>query len=84
MAMKVVKLRRMEKYPDKNLYSFNLSLEGFLINGFVFNADTGSVLPPARLNKNGRKVPLVKAFGIHWKRLQKLVQQEIEGLYTCN
>jgi hypothetical protein len=78
--MKIAQLHRIEKYPDRRLYSFSLSVGGFIINGFVFSADTGAILSPTTLDARGRRVRIVKGFGIHWKRLRALVEAEVAQL----
>jgi hypothetical protein len=75
-VMKVVGLRRIESYPHKLLYQFNLALAGFIINGFVYNAESGSVMAPS-YRINGRRIRVVKAFGMQWKRLKLLLVQEL-------
>jgi len=72
--MKIVSLRRVTKYPDRRLYSFSLVLTPFIINGFLFNADKGAILSPT----NFQRKRIVRAHGIHWKRLQALLYVEVE------
>jgi hypothetical protein len=74
--MKLIKLHRIAKYPDRQLWAFNLGLEGFIVNGFVFNAETGSIMSPV-YKMGGKSIRIVKGFGIHWKRLKQLLLEEI-------
>lgn len=71
--MKVVKLHRIKSLKQPNLWSFNLSLNGFIINGFIFNADTGSVLTP----KGAHNRSVVRCFGAQMNTLRTLVKQAL-------
>lgn len=73
--MKIVNLKRLVKYPDRHLYLFNLSLEGFIVNGFVYSADSGAVLMPT-VYRGGKRLRVVKAFGIQVKRLKVMLERE--------
>ena len=77
--MRIHKLTRIPAFPDKRLFRFNLGLSGFIINGFLYNADSGSISSPS-FKVNGRRVVIVKGFGIHWKRLGVLLAAAVSAL----
>lgn len=77
--MRIHKLTRVTAFPKKRLFRFNLGLGGFIVNGFLYNADTGSVSSPS-FKVNGRRVVIVKGFGIHWKRLGVLLAAAVSAL----
>lgn len=52
------------------MYGFSITLGGFIVNGFTYNPTNGSIRMPA-WNFNGKNVPVVKAYGIHIKRLRE-------------
>jgi len=54
------------------VWYFTLGLGGFLVNGFRYKQG-GAILPPR--DKSGRAV--VKAYGIHWKRLKRALEEKI-------
>jgi hypothetical protein len=58
------------------LYGFSLTLEGFIVNGFVYNPVSKSIKMPG-CSFQGKRVPLVKAFGVHVKRLQARLDDAI-------
>lgn len=74
--MKVLLLRRIEKYPDRELYTFNLLLDGFIVNGFVYSRATHAILAPSVV-RAGRKIRFVRAFGKTWLRLRELLEIEL-------
>ena len=74
--LRVIGLKRT-KY--KATYSFGIAVSGFIWNGFTYNATSKSIKPPS-LIKGGKRYPLVKGFGIAWKRLQALVSAELERI----
>lgn len=81
MATKPKPLRiiGLKKTKYKDTYSFGMAVSGFIWNGFTFNSTSKSIKPPS-LIRNGKRYPLVKGFGIAWKRLQALVSAELERI----
>jgi len=77
-AMKVLNLKRIEKYPDRRLYTFSLLLSPFIVNGFVYNADKGAILAP---KCGGKRV--VRSFGIHWKRLREQLNAALAQVFEA-
>lgn len=82
MATKPKPLRiiGLKKTKYKDTYSFGMAVSGFIWNGFTFNARSRSIKPPS-LIRNGKRHPLVRGFGIAWKRLQNLVIEELASKY---
>jgi hypothetical protein len=75
--LRIMGLKRI--HSEKNIFSFGVCcVAGLLFNGFTYNRDTGSIMPPA-LVYGERKFPLVKGFGVHWKRLKLMVEEELES-----
>lgn len=75
--MKIVRLRPYPNKSGRKLWAFNLILEGFLVNGFLFNEDTGSIMPPRIKGVSGRPIRMVNAFGKQWLKLRPLIQEGI-------
>lgn len=75
--MKVVNLHRIQSKTGRELWAFSLVLEGFIVNGFLFNAVTNSLIPPMTTYHSGKFRRVVNSFGAQWLRLRKLVQQTI-------
>jgi hypothetical protein len=75
--VKIVNLRPIPTESGRTLYSFTAVLEGFLVNGFLYNAETGSIAPPQGLHAKGRSHRMVNAFGVHWNRMRDMVKKEL-------
>ena len=71
--MKVINLKRLEQYKERELYTFSLSLGEFIVNGFLYSRKTGAILSPTMANK--RRV--VRGWGMSWKRLRSLLESAI-------
>lgn len=75
-ALRIVGLK--EAKGKSNAYSFGLCcMGGLLVNGFTFFRKSGAILPPSFTSK-GKRVPLVKGHGVHWKRVQAMLQKKLE------
>lgn len=83
MAMKILNLKKVRKYTDKEYWVFNLSLCGFIINGFVYSREKGAVLAPTAI-RNGKRTRMVKAFGMQIKRLKALLEEELARVEDAN
>jgi hypothetical protein len=81
--VKIANLRRIDKYPDRRLYMFNLAICGFIVNGFVYSADRGAILSPTT-NHGKKKIRIVRGFGIHWKRLRQELERAVAELERLN
>ena len=80
MATKPKPLRivGLKEVKGKDAYSFGLCcMGGFLVNGFTFLRKSGAILPPSFQNK-GKRVPLVKGFGVHWIALKNMLNAKLE------
>ena len=71
--MNIKAIRRI--VADKEMYAFSLAMNGFIINGFLYSRQSGAVLMPYT-TIGGKKIHLVKGFGMQIKRL-KLRLEEI-------
>lgn len=83
MTYKIIKLRRSLKRDD--MWFFNLSLGGFIINGFTYLQETGNKKAAIMVPTYGvKKQRLVRAFGITWKRmLNELDKLTKQGEINC-
>lgn len=73
MTYKIVNLHRLKNHT--HLWSFSLSMGGFLINGFVYNPQNKALLPPT--SASGRRV-VVPIGGVHINRLRARIEAKIE------
>lgn len=77
--LRIIGLKRSPSKGDRELYSFGVCcVAGLLFNGFVYSRGSGAIFPPSTTIR-GKKFPLVKGFGVHWKRLKEMVEEEING-----
>jgi hypothetical protein len=78
LPIRIMGLRPSRSNPD--MLSFGVGFfDGFLFNGFTYNQISGAILPPTQ-HYAGKKIPLVKAFPVHWKRLRGMIEEEIRRL----
>lgn len=73
--MKIASIHQVQSSKKPNLWTFNLALGGFVINGFLYNADTGSIISPRGSNNR----TIVRGFGAQMNTLRTLVQQALEN-----
>lgn len=71
--MKIASWKPIKDRPE--LYSFSLSLEGLLVNGFLYNSRTNQVLSPLSSNK----FKVVRGWGRTWQRIQALCKEKLAG-----
>lgn len=82
---KIINLKRLVNHP--HMWSFNLSMGGFIINGFTYVEGNPCVLggihkrPSIMVPTYGpKKKRLVRAYGIQWKRMSAKVQELIKEM----
>jgi hypothetical protein len=73
--LKIIKLRRQKGTLER--YGFSIGLGGFIVNGFVWFRQSNSIRMPS-CQFAGKRHPLVKAYGIHIKRLRTRLERMIQ------
>lgn len=62
---------------EKEAFTFGLCcLGGLTVNGFTYFKKSTAILPP-HFRIAGKKIALVKGFGVHWLKIRKLLQEQL-------